>query len=293
MKRRIPIWLSWWVALFSLLATGVGPVFAADKLVGIYAARVMSQSLPWIAQEAGLFSKYGLDFELKYIAANAMVTAAMLSGEAELAVVGGEGIEGKKVGVTRIGSNPHYFAIQAFRRFGIDPGKDVTFIQTGGAPETLAALVNGAIDAAVLVAPADAQAIAQGFQYVIYGPDLRIPYAATAFATRRSVIARRPQVVGRFMRAMAEAAKILHTDREVTYRILGRYLGIDDRKVLDAAYNAEIKTLEPRLEIRPEAIQAILEEVAQTDPRAKTIKPQDLVDRRYLEELEKAGFFGS
>ena len=76
---------------------------------------------------------------------------------------------------------------------------------------------------------------------MIYGPDLKIPYAATAFVTKRSVIAKRPQVVGNFMRAMAETAKIMHTDREFVYKVLGKYLRITDRSVLDSAYNAEIK----------------------------------------------------
>jgi hypothetical protein len=61
--------------------------------------------------------------------------------------------------------------------------------------------------------------------------------------------------------------------------------------VLDSAYNAEIKVLEPRLVIQSEALEAILEEVAQIDPRAKKVKPQDLIDSRYLDEMEKSGFF--
>jgi hypothetical protein len=31
-------------------------------------------------------------------------------------------------------------------------------------------------------------------------------------------------------------------------------------------------------------------DVAQTDPRAKKVKPQELVDSRYLDEMEKSGF---
>ena len=61
--------------------------------------------------------------------------------------------------------------------------------------------------------------------------------------------------------------------------------------MLDAAYNAEIKVLEQRLEIKPEALQAILVEVAQIDPRAKKVKPQNLIDYRYLDEMDKSGFF--
>ena len=66
---------------------------------------------------------------------------------------------------------------------------------------------------------------------------------------------------------------------------------VNDFKVLDAAYNAEIKALEPRLVIKPEALQGVLDDVAQIDPRAKKVKPEDLMDRRYLDEMEKSGFF--
>ncbi len=324
MQRKIRV-----STLALVLAVAVFPydARAADKLVGIYAARVMSQSLPWIAQEAGLFPKHHLDFDLKFIASSSMVTAAMLGGDAEVGLVGSVGIvqayvqgatdlvfiggiknvlthsllvrqeinrpedlKGKKIGISRIGSNTHYFSLQALRRLGVDP-REITFIQTGGEPEAFAALVGGAVDAAALTAPADARAIAQGFHYLVYGPDLRIPYLATALVTRRSVIANRPETVGGFMRSMAEAAKILHTDREFTYRVLGKQLRLDDRKVLEAAYHSEIKALEPRLQIKREGLEAILEEVAQSDPRAKTVRPQDLVDRRYLDEMEKSGFF--
>lgn len=300
---------------------------AADKLNAIYTARVMSQSMPWIAQEAGLFKKHDLEVQLIFVTPGAPAVATMLTGDSELSIqgagalsralvqgqkevvfIGGiknilthsflakpeikkpENLKGKRIGVSRIGSNPHYFAVQALRRFGLD-SRDVSFIQTGGAPETLAALVAQGIDAAVLTAPTDSQALGLGYQYVIYGPDLRIPYAATTFNTRRSVIAKRPQVIGRFMRAMAESAKILHTDKEYTFRVLQKYLRVDDRKILEAAYNAEIKVLEPRLALKLEALQANLDEIAPIEPRAKNVKPQELVDSRFLDEMEKSGFF--
>ena len=51
-------------------------VFAADKLTGLHSAQVMSQSMPWIAQEAGLFKKYDLDFRLVFIPSSPVATAA-------------------------------------------------------------------------------------------------------------------------------------------------------------------------------------------------------------------------
>jgi hypothetical protein len=87
------------------------------------------------------------------------------------------------------------------------------------------------------------------------------------------------------------AVRILFTDKELTYKVLAKQLRISDRKVLDAAYDEEIKVMEPRLEFKTEAFQAILDETAKVDPRAKKIKPQDLIDRRYIDGMEKNGFF--
>ncbi len=201
-----------------------------------------------------------------------------------------EQLRGKKIGVGRYGSTTHYFAVQVLRRFGLDAG-DVSFIQTGGGPDTFAALVGQVVDAAALAAPSDTRALDLGYQYIIYGPDLRIPYAATAFNTRRSIMAKRPQVLGRFMRAMAESAKIAHTERDYTAKVLGKYLRIQNRKILEASYDAEIKALEPRLAMRLDGLNANLDEIAPTDPRAKSVKSEDMVDTRYLDEMTKTGFF--
>ena len=313
------------VLIASIVPMGI--TIAADRVNMIYTARVMSQAYPWIAQEAGLFKKYDLDVPMVFVTPGAPSVAAILSGDSEVAVIGAasitrpwvqgnkdpvfvggiksllthsviakpeiarpEQLKGKRIGVSRIGSNPHYFAVQALRHYNIDP-REVSFIQAGGAPETLAALVAQGIDAAVLTVPTDAQALKMGYHYVVYGPDLKIAYAATTFITRRTIIAKRGAVIGRFMRAMAEAARIMHVDREYTYKVLGKYLRVDDRKLLEASYNVEIKALEPRLAMKPEGFQSTLDEIAPVEPRAKSVKPQEMMDTRYLDEMEKSGFF--
>jgi ABC-type nitrate/sulfonate/bicarbonate transport system substrate-binding protein len=311
-----------------LLLSFAVPASAAEKFTTIYSARVMAQALPWIADEAGLFKKYNFDHSLVYIASSSIVTAALLGSDPDMTMTGGVGnviafvrgstdivyvgsaknimtqniiaggnlkrpedLKGKRIAVSRIGSNSHYFTIQALRRHGMEPNRDYTFLQSGGDPESLTALLSGNIEVACLTPPTDVQALSRGYHYVIYGPDLKIPYAATSFVTKRSTIARRPQAMAQYMRAMAEAAKIMHTDRELVYKVLGKQLRINDRAILDSAYNAEINVMEPRLALKAEAFQAILDDVAQTDARAKRVKPQELVDNRFLEEMEKSGFF--
>ena len=129
---------------------------SADKLIGFHSARTMSQAMPWIAEEAGLFRKYDLEFQLVYISSAPLVTAALLGGDAQVAISGGEAIvrahaqgatdlvfvgsakntlthsvlgkpeikrpedlKGKKLGISRLGSNSHYFVLQVLRRYGI------------------------------------------------------------------------------------------------------------------------------------------------------------------------------
>ncbi|HSK29522.1 MAG TPA: hypothetical protein VLA17_06120 [Candidatus Limnocylindria bacterium] len=41
--------------------------WTADRVLGVQSARVMSQSMPWIAEETGIFRKHNLEFPLVYI----------------------------------------------------------------------------------------------------------------------------------------------------------------------------------------------------------------------------------
>ncbi|HEV8721733.1 MAG TPA: ABC transporter substrate-binding protein [Candidatus Binatia bacterium] len=322
------VWLA--AILLNLVPLGarVAPIFAAEKLVGLQSAPSIAMALPWFAEEARLYPKYDLDFQLVYIASSGIVTAAMSGGNGAVALVGGEGpirafiggntdfvfvgsvknvlthsimgrpdikkpedLKGKKIGVGRIGGNSHYFAVYGMRQKGLDLQRDTNYIQTGGAPETFLALTSGAVDAASMTTPQDTRAAFAGYNYVIDGRELKPPYVATGFVTLRSVIAKRPKVISQFMHAMAESLKLMVTDRELAYRLMAKKINLTDRKVFDAAYTQELKVLEPKLDIKAGAIQATLDEIARTDPRATKVSPQQLIDRRFLEEMEKDGTF--
>src|ERR1700741_3553802 len=319
--NRICLTAALWVGL-------VSSTQAVEKLVGLQSAPSIAMAVPWFAEEARLYPKYDLDFQLVYIASSGIVTAAMSGGNGSVAIVGGEGpiraflsgntdfvfigsvknvlthsimgkgdirrpedLRGKRIGVGRIGGNSHYFTQLAMRQKGLDPLKDANLIQTGGAPETFLALATVAVDAAYLTTPQDTRAAFQGFNYVIDGREIKPAYVATGFVTLRSVIAKRPKVISQFMHMMAESYKIMVTDRELAFRLMAKKIGLTDRKVFDAAYTAELKVLEPRLDIKPIAIQATLDEIAKTDPRAKQVKAEQLIDRRFLDEMEKDGTF--
>lgn len=327
MARKFAARCCVWVAMVCGCVSA-SVAIAAEKLVGLQSAPSIAMALPWVADEARLYSKYDLDFQLVYIASSGIVTAAMSGGNGSVAIVGGEGpiraylggntdfvfigsvknvlthsimgkpdikrpedLRGKRIGVGRIGGNAHYFTQYGMRQKGLDPLKEANLIQTGGAPETFLALSTGAVDAASLTTPQDTRAAFLGYNYVIDGRELKPPYVATGFVTLRSVIAKRPKVVGQFLRVMAESLKMMRADRDMAFRLMAKKIGLTDRKVFDTAYSAEMKVLESRLDIKPLAIQATLDEIAKTDPRARQVKAEQLIDRRFLEEMERDGTF--
>src|SRR5438552_1455585 len=65
---------------------------AADKLIGFHSARTISQSMPWIAEEAGLFRKYDLDFQLIYLSSAPLMTTAILGSDGQIAISDEEAI---------------------------------------------------------------------------------------------------------------------------------------------------------------------------------------------------------
>jgi ABC-type nitrate/sulfonate/bicarbonate transport system substrate-binding protein len=71
-----------------VLSLAAAPVGAAEKLVGLQSAPSVAMALPWFAEEARLYPKYDLDFQLVYIASSGIVTAAMSGGNGSVAMVG-------------------------------------------------------------------------------------------------------------------------------------------------------------------------------------------------------------
>src|SRR5262252_1907642 len=85
-RRRIVL-----LALILVLSL-VSSVFGQPaKLKAAYSVQSSWSLATWVAYEAGLFRKYGLDVDLALIRATPIVTAAMLSGEAPIGQLGGNG----------------------------------------------------------------------------------------------------------------------------------------------------------------------------------------------------------
>jgi ABC-type nitrate/sulfonate/bicarbonate transport system substrate-binding protein len=196
-----------------------------------------------------------------------------------------EELRGKTVGMTRRGGNSHYMAIVALVRFGLDPERDVIFVGAGGSPETVAALTAGSIDAAAMISPADYEAERRGFKPLLDVTPMAIPYPALQSTARRAVLAAKEEAVWRYTQALADAVQLYKTDRERALRIIGEYSKVEDRAALESAYEIERAIMASDLRPSLEAVQATMNEVANTDPRVLATRPEDYVDFRFVDRL--------
>jgi hypothetical protein len=92
------------------------------------------------------------------------------------------------------------------------------------------------------------------------------------------------------MRAMAEASAIFQRDRETSLKVLAAYLRTDDPDVLAETYQLNAEVLEPSLRTTPAAVESVIAEVGEENTAAQGLRPGDVIDGRWAEELVRDGF---
>lgn len=198
-------------------------------------------------------------------------------------------LRGKLVGVSQYGSEADTFIRIVLNRAALSTD-DVSILQTGGHPQTAAALASGNLDAGVL-AGAPARAAEQAGAVRLSGrQELNILAPEGTLATTRRYLEREPEGVRRFLRAYVEAVHFFKTNRAQAIEIMQKYMG--DLQADEVAYlYDQVRDLQPVPAPSEEAIQAVLDR--ETEPQARTMKPADFLELGPLRELEASGFVAS
>jgi NitT/TauT family transport system substrate-binding protein len=281
----------------------------------------------WAAQDAGIFKKHGLAVELIAVGSSTRGIAAMISGYLDILAGGGNSgitsqlqgltdlalfgnviqtflfsvmtqpsitdvsqLRGKRMGVTRFGGTLDFAARYYLKRHGIEAGKDISFLQIGAMPDIAVAVASGAIESGVVGVPQNLLAKKQGLRELADLSESGARYALAAFVAKRSTLSENHELMVRFMKTQVEAIHFLKARPKEGMEILKRYTRIDDPDILKPAYDQHIK-LFPRVpEIFPEDLKLVLEEVALTNPKAKTANPASFIDGRAAKDVIASGF---
>jgi ABC-type nitrate/sulfonate/bicarbonate transport system substrate-binding protein len=201
-------------------------------------------------------------------------------------------LKGGSVAIARFGGLADSMARVALQRVGLVPIKDVAIVQIGTGPDRLSALQTGKVQAAMLGVPDIFIAEKKGFYHL---ESASLPYQAAGVATTRRFIREHPEIVRSYIKSQIEAVHRIKTDREMGKKVLVKYLGSQDKDILERTYDQTIPDdkLPPKQYPTLEGIKNILEPLAQTDAKAKAAKPEDFVDMSFIKELDQSGYTDS
>lgn len=317
------------VYVFIFLLALTSPATAQLRKLNIaYTATSPYQAPVIIAREAGFFKKHGLDASLILTPGGSLGFQAMMGGDVAMVLADGSAaissniagadvviiasllntfpyslitapeikkvdqLVGGKVAISRFGSATDVSVKMALARVGLNPEKDVTILQIGTQTARFAALQSKNVQATIFTPPFTLTARKLGYNTLIDMAQLNIPFELTALLTRKSFIKTQRETVASVIAALAEAIHFYKREKEPSIKILGKYLQTTDREALEETYR------EIALKVVPEkpyatlpGIQTIIDELAKTNPKVKTSKPEEFVDMSFIKKLDDEGFF--
>jgi NitT/TauT family transport system substrate-binding protein len=304
---------------------------APDKIKFPYSPMSWNSLPWWVAKDAGHFEKNGLEVEPFYEGASSVIVQAMLAGEANFGGLAGPAIvsnvinggdviqiaaivktftvpmfsapnikevaqlKGQKVAVSRFGSISHIAAQNIFQKSGVT---GVAVIQSGGTPESAAMLMSGAVAAAMVPPPQSLMLKEKGYRELVSVKQFRewnIPVVENGIAARRGFVDKNPGVAKRFIRAAFEGIQTIYTNKELAIKTLAKYTKVNDDKILEESYRFSVEALSKEGFMPPEAFSALVEQLvsqkAIDEATSKKLPLTAYFDNRFVNELEKEGFF--
>jgi NitT/TauT family transport system substrate-binding protein len=301
----------------------------ADRLrVGLSSFTPINASL-WIAEDKGLFKKYGIESEVVLIGgASAGGVSSLIAGDvqflggaggavisaglngADVVMIGSivnkgvqrvmarsdikrpEDLRGKRVGVTRLGAASHLVLLMMLRAWNMGPN-DVQTMQIGSSPAMMAALEKGGIDAAVLTEPTFFFAEDQGYRVLADLADTDIYYLHSMIDTTRAFLRTHRDLALRFMRGYIEGIAFFKKNRKESIDVLARKLRTapSQTKYLERSHTLYSSGY---FENAPypslKGVTTVLDFLAKDNPRARIADPRSFIDASLVKELDDGGF---
>ena len=302
------------------------PASAQMTKINVGYSAISGDALPaWVAKDAGIFEKNGLDVQLVFFTGGTTAVMALVSADTPIAQLAGpavvhsviagsdaaliaggvtslnyyllsrseiktsEQLKGGTVAISRFGSASDFIARFALSKIGLTPGKDVTLVQIGSTTARVDATLTGRVQATVVNPPASIIAQKRGMNVLADLPKLGLVYQHTTASTTRKYIRENRDVIMRYMKSQIEAVHRIYTDKEASVRALARFIGRNvEREVLEKTWeNLLSEAVLPKKQYPSvEGLKTILA----AEPKSKSFKPEDFYDASFIKELDQSGF---
>lgn len=315
------------VLFFSLILSPISALPQTYPTVYVGLVSITPSNGPVLAGvDGGFFKKHGLDVKPLVMAGSSTAIAAMLSGEVNFITIAGSGLinsylagrdavmiaglinfapydlivakgiqriedlKGKNVGIARFGGSADFLARWGLEKNGLKPGQDVIILQTGGNPERLAAVSQGAIQATLLEQGFAYQAKKIGLRSLLDYSTAGLDYQHSGIGTTKSYIEKNRDLTERFLKALIEGIHRLKSDREFGLKVLERHLRGANPDLVRAAYDYYTPKTAAVPYVNLKGLKFLLDTISQKNPKAKGVKPEDVGVNTYLREIEASGF---
>jgi ABC-type nitrate/sulfonate/bicarbonate transport system substrate-binding protein len=315
------------VVIFSAFVATAPAAAQALRTVYIGLVSITPSNGPILAGvDGGYFKKHGLDAKPLVMSGSSTALAAMLSGDVGLIAVAGSGLinaylggrdavmiaglvnfapydlivakginsiedlRGKKVGIARFGGSADFLARYGLEKHGLKPGKDITILQVGGNAERLAAVSQGAIQATLLEQGFAYQAKKAGFRSLLDYSTIGLDYQHSGMATTRTFMTKNRDMINNFLEALIEGIHRYKTDRSFGMKVLERHLRISDSDTIAGTYDYYAPKLGTIPYVNLKGMKFLLDTIAESNPKARNVKPEDIGDNAPLKEIEASGF---
>jgi ABC-type nitrate/sulfonate/bicarbonate transport system substrate-binding protein len=197
-------------------------------------------------------------------------------------------LKGKKIGIASFGGNNEIGLRYAFKKNGINPDKDVTFLQLGGERNRLTALERGVISATIMSPPGLFVAEGAGFSRLGDLNTMGMRYPELSIVARKRDLKERRDIVRRYLRAHLDAIRTMKTNRDATVRVIEKYIHVGSKADAVKTYDYFVKSVSDNLRTEREGISDFLATLEAKMPGVSKRNPNDFIDESVLEEVLKS-----
>ena len=283
-----------------------GPTAAQELRRILYGTTASPSHLPiWVAKDAGLFEKAGLNVEPVQIRGGSLITLAIITGNLPFSGAGAESViaaraaggdiallacpvdadpvylitrpeikspqelKGLSSAVTRYGSTTHFYLRAALKHVGLNPDKDMTILQMGAGPEIALALERGVIAAAALTTRYAMPFLQKNWPVLVDLSNTDMVYPSSCVTSSRAFIRAEPKVTEDFLRAYVAGIRLIKNNHHFAEKSFSKWMREKDPAITKRTVQAYAKIFKDNPKVPDKGIQNVILDLIKARPDFK------------------------
>jgi len=290
----------------------------------LYGTTASPAHLPiWVAKDAGLFEKAGLNVEPVQIRGGSLIALAIITGDLPFSGTGAESVvaaraaggdvvllacpvdtdpvylitrpeiksaqdlKGQASAVTRYGSTTHFYLRAALKHVGLNPDKDMTILQLGAGPEMVAALDVGRIAAAALTTRYAIPFLQRNWPVLVDLSTTDLVYPSSCVTSSRAYIRAEAKTTEDFLRAYVAGIHLIKKNHPFAEKSFAKWMREKDTAITKRTVQAYARVFKTTPVVPDKGIQNVILDLIKARPDFKEYldRPEPFREHGPLEKV--------